>query len=76
MAHYRTLQSLPLILGSDWQNDADYLDTCRSKRNKTEYDAVGQVTEDEAKELAAFAKKLRKEVIAWLEKKHPELKKS
>ena len=76
LAHYRTLQSLPLILGSDWQNDADYLDTCRSKRNKTEYDAVGQVTEDEAKELAAFAKKLRKEVIAWLEKKHPELKKS
>ena len=72
LAHYRTLQSLPIILGSDWQNDADYLETCRSKRNKTEYDAIGQVTETEAKELADFAKKLRKEVLAWLKEKHPE----
>ena len=73
LAHYRTLQSLPLILGSDWQDDADYLDTCRSKRNKTEYDAIGQVTEAEAKELGDFAKKLRKAVIAWLKEKHPDL---
>lgn len=73
LAHYRTLQSLPLILGNDWQNDADYLDTCRSKRNKIEYDAIGQVTGAEAKELADFAKKLRKEVLAWLKEKHPEL---
>jgi hypothetical protein len=73
LAHYRTLQSLPLILGSDWQNDADYLDTCRNKRNKTEYEAIGQVTEAEAKELAEFAKKLRKAVMAWLKEKHPEL---
>ena len=73
LAHYRTLQSLPLILGSDLQNDADYLETCRSKRNKTEYDAIGQVTSTEAKELADFAKKLRSEVLAWLKEKHPEL---
>jgi hypothetical protein len=73
LAHYRTLQSLPLILGNDWQNDADYLDTCRSKRNKIEYDAIGQVTGAEAKELADFAKKLRNEVLAWLKEKHPEL---
>jgi hypothetical protein len=73
LAHYRTLQSLPLILGNDWQNDADYLDTCRSKRNKIEYDAIGQVTGAEAKELADFAKKLREEVLAWLKEKHPEL---
>jgi len=26
----------------------------------------------EAKELAAFARELREDVIAWLEKKHPE----
>lgn len=73
LAHYRTLQSLPLILGTDWQDDADYMETCRSKRNKTEYDAVGQVTRAQAKELADFAKKLRKKVISWLEEKHPEL---
>lgn len=33
LAHYRTLQSLPLILGSSRTNDADYLDACRAKRN-------------------------------------------
>ncbi len=42
LAHYRTLQSLPLILGSGRQDDADYLDTCRTKRNQTEYDDAGE----------------------------------
>ena len=73
LAHYRTLQALPLILGSDRQNDADYLDTCRAKRNTAEYDAPGQVSAKEAKELAAFAREPREEVIVWLEKKHPKL---
>ena len=73
LAHYRTLQSLPLILGESRRDDADYLDTCRAKRNTAEYDAPGQVTASEAKELAAFAHELRSDVIAWVEKNHPEL---
>lgn len=73
LAHYRTLQALPLILGAARQSDADYLDTCRSKRNTAEYDAPGQVSAKEARELAAFARELREDVIAWLEKNHPEL---
>jgi hypothetical protein len=68
LAHYRTLQALPLILGADRQPDADYLDTCRAKRNTAEYDAPGQVSPTQAKELTAFARELREEVIAWLEK--------
>ncbi len=73
LAHYRTLQALPLILGTTRQTDADYLDTCRAKRNTAEYDAPGQVSAKEAKELADFARELREDVIAWLEKKHPPL---
>ncbi len=73
LAHYRTLQSLPLILGESRRDDADYLDTCRAKRNTAEYDAAGQVTAMEAKELAAFTRELRADVIAWLEKTHPGL---
>jgi hypothetical protein len=73
LAHYRTLQALPLILGEARRDDADYLDTCRLKRNTAEYDAPGQVTSGEAKELAAFAHGLRDEVVEWLEKNHPEL---
>ena len=73
LAHYRTLQALPFILGESRRDDADYLDTCRSKRNTAEYDAPGQVTVSEAKELAAFARELRHDVIAWLAKRHPAL---
>lgn len=73
LAHYRTLQALPLILGEDRRDDADYLDTCRAKRNTAEYDAPGQVSAKEAKELSLFAGELREAVIIWLEKHHPGL---
>ena len=73
LAHYRTLQALPLILGKEWQHDADYLDACRTKRNVAEYDSAGRVSTTEAKELLAFAKKLRPAVVAWLERQHPTL---
>jgi hypothetical protein len=72
LAHYRTLQGLPVILGAERQNDADYLDQCRAKRNITEYDSVGQISSEEATELQAFAQELRCEVLAWLKKKHPQ----
>ena len=72
-AHHRTISALPLLLGKDWQDDADYLDACRSKRNGLEYDAAGRVSAAEAKELRDFAVELREAVVAWLGEKHPEL---
>jgi hypothetical protein len=72
-AHYRTISSLPLILGKDRQHDADYLDACRSKRNGLEYDAAGRVSTAEAKELRDFAVELRETIVEWLGKEHPEL---
>jgi hypothetical protein len=73
LAHYRTLQSLPLILGQTWADDADYLDTCRAKRNTAEYDAAGQVSRAEADELIDFTHKLREACICWLRERHPGL---
>jgi len=73
LAHYRTLQALPLILGADRQDDADYLDTCRGKRNTAEYDSAGQISPEEARELVAFSVELREAVKAWLSHTHPEL---
>jgi len=75
LAHYRTLQALPLILGDKRKSDAEYLDTCRTKRNTVEYDYVGGVTGSEADELIEFVKALEKDVLAWLKSKHPELRK-
>lgn len=68
LAHYRTLQALPLILGNKHASNADYLDTCRKKRNETEYDFVGNVSEEEVHELLNFCKELKIEVTAWLKK--------
>lgn len=67
LAHYRTLQALPLILGEKWQDDANYLDTCRIKRNIVEYDYVGGATDKDADELINFVKELKIEVEKWLE---------
>jgi hypothetical protein len=72
-AHHRTISALPLILGPARQDDADYLDTCRAKRNGLEYDAAGKVSAKEAKELREFAAELRESVVTWLAEKHPGL---
>lgn len=72
-AHYRTISALPEILGRDRQNDADYLNTCRSKRNGLEYAAAGRVSAAEAKELREFAVELRSAVVKWLGQTHADL---
>jgi len=73
LQHYRTIQALPIILGSERRDDANYLDTCRSKRNIVEYDQIGVVTEQDANELIEFTKELKNTVLEWLKKKHPDL---
>lgn len=73
LAHYRTLAALPLILGDDRKDDADYLDTCRAKRNTAEYDTAGTVNRSEADELREFTRELRNDVITWLKANHPTL---
>ena len=73
LQHYRTIASMPLILGDQRKDEADYLETCRRKRNTAEYDRAGVVTEQDASELAEFCVDLRHEVLDWLKKNHPEL---
>ena len=73
LQHYRTIQALPLILGPEKTNDANYLDACRSKRNIVEYDYVGGATDDDADELVEFVKELRDDVLVWLKDSHSDL---
>lgn len=72
-AHYRTLASLPLIIGESRKQDAEYLETCRRKRNIVEYDRVGGATDSEADELIQFGTDLRDDAKKWLGEKHPDL---
>ena len=73
LQHFRTIQSLPLILGMKHDQDAKYLDTCRNKRNLAEYDYVGGITKDDVAELVGYVNELRDEVLRWLNENHPEL---
>lgn len=73
LQHYRTIQSLPIILGEDYKKDAEYLEACRKKRNIVEYDYVGGATEADADELISFVKELREDILNWLKTNHPSL---
>ena len=73
LQHYRSIQALSEILGSGRKADADYLDTCRIKRNTVEYDCAGGATKQDALELIKFTRELRQDVIAWLRANHPDL---
>jgi len=73
LQHFRTIQSLPLILGKNHDQDAKYLDTCRNKRNVAEYDYVGGITNDDVAELVGYVNELRGEVLRWLNENQPEL---
>lgn len=73
LQHYRTIQALPLILGDKWKEDANYLDTCRAKRNTVEYDRIGATSAGEVSELIEFVAELRAAVLSWLKENHPVL---
>ncbi len=73
LQHYRTIQALPKILGSDKSGDTSYLDTCRAKRNMAEYDSVGVVTDRESDELIEFVESLKVEVMEYMKMNHPTL---
>ncbi|NOT77512.1 MAG: hypothetical protein HOP07_00755 [Bacteriovoracaceae bacterium] len=66
--HMNTIAMIPFILGSHKNDDADYLDTCRRKRNIVEYDCVGGATPEDVKELREFVQEFQKEILIWLSK--------
>ncbi len=72
MHHYRVIGSLAYTIGAD-ADLINKLDKFRKKRNTSDYEIAGAVSEGEAKEMLRLAKELRKEVETWLGKAHPEL---
>jgi hypothetical protein len=48
-------------------------DTFRKKRNISGYERVGAVSDQEAKDMAALARRLKEAVERWLCAHHPEL---
>ncbi|NLE95020.1 MAG: hypothetical protein GX600_04940 [Dehalococcoidia bacterium] len=70
--HYRAIQSLRFTVGID-PDLVDQLDGFRRKRNISDYERAGGVSEHEAREMLALARTLRETVEAWLRASHPEL---
>ena len=70
--HYRVIQSLAYTLELEPALIAQ-LDMFRKKRNIGDYERAGMVSAHEANEMAALAKRLRREVEEWLIVNYPEL---
>jgi uncharacterized protein (UPF0332 family) len=71
--HYRVIQTLPLVMGNDFTVVRDYLDNCRRKRNVSEYDTVGTVSEKEVNDLLALVLNFKNQVEEWLKENYPDL---
>jgi hypothetical protein len=72
-SHVRPINALPLILGEAHRKNADYLDGCRGKRNRLEYEYIGATTPEDVVALLEYGHELRATVLAWLKEKHPKL---
>jgi hypothetical protein len=70
--HFRAIQSLALTLGCS-NSLIIQLDAFRKKRNISDYERAGSVSDREAEEMAALASRLRAELLDWLRRVHPEL---
>ncbi|MGA8849037.1 MAG: HEPN domain-containing protein [Dehalococcoidia bacterium] len=70
--HYLVLQSLALTIRTD-PATIKQLDKLREKRNISDYERAGLVTEQEAEEMIALAKQLRDDVERWLRAHYPSL---
>jgi len=71
--HWATFHVLPEILGPDAQARVDYLDGCRAKRNVSDYDRAGAISEQELVELTDEVRGFQRDTLEWLRTHHPAL---
>ena len=70
--HYYLIQSLSFTLQLD-KSIIHRLDVLRRKRNVSDYERTGLVSEQEAQEMVELAIQLRQQVQIWIRNNHPEL---
>jgi hypothetical protein len=70
--HMRVIQSLGLTIDPDKDLIAT-LDGFRKKRNISDYERAGFVSDSEAGEMRDLANRLREDVLSWIRDEHPEL---
>jgi len=60
------------VEGGRWRTEAVYFDRARKKRNLSEYEKTGLVTELEADELREQARTFSDQVREWVRQRHPD----
>lgn len=70
--HFRVIGSLELTIGAD-QKLLRTFDAFRKKRNASNYQVEGAISDHEVSEMRNMATRLRAEVEKWIRAKHPEL---
>lgn len=70
--HYRVIDSLSMTLATDAATVAMF-DMFRKKRNISDYERAGAISDREVEEMRELAKKLRKDFLRWIETAHPDL---
>ncbi len=71
-SHYWTIQSLAFTLQLDDKTIKKF-NKFRQKRNISDYEMIGMISEQEVTEMIALAQELRDMVTEWLKRNHPEL---
>ncbi len=71
--HFTVFESMREIMGKDYYELADYFDSCRAKRNVTDYMCSGEISETEADELVKEAEKFLKVILSWINDHYPKL---
>jgi hypothetical protein len=70
--HIKTIESLELTIKADAKL-IQRMKTLSKKRNATSYDSAGNVSTQELEIAMRTAIELHREVVAWLQKNHPDL---
>jgi uncharacterized protein (UPF0332 family) len=71
--HFTVFKAMKEILRKDYYELADYFDSCRTKRNITDYNHIGGISESEAEELIKEADRFLEIVLNWLKRNYPHL---
>lgn len=64
--HFTVFQTMKEAMGASYYTLADYFDSCRAKRNVTDYGYVGGVSEAEVEELIMEAERFLEVILHWL----------
>jgi uncharacterized protein (UPF0332 family) len=69
--HMTTFEALEIAMGRSIAEFAAYMDACRRKRNRVDYDCAQAATDTEAVEIVEKAEEFRSIVENWIHKHHP-----